>query len=598
MTAEPTNPGNRRVLVIDDNESIQRDYCRILAPQPTASNALLEAEAALFGEPVASTPSVCFEVTCASQGQEGLLKVREAARAGVPFAMAFVDMRMPPGWDGLETIERIWAEHPDLEVVICTAFSDHSWEDMVRRLGRNDRLLILKKPFDPTEVLQLAATLTCKWELRQQSRQNHLVLEQRVSERTQEIELARQALATANKELFVAWNAAEAASRAKSAFLANISHELRTPMTAILGFSEELLADAVPGAGGGETFEGLATIRRNAQRLIGIVNDLLDTAKLEAGKLAVDRAPARPAEVVSDVVEMLRPAAVAKGLRLDAACVGTVPAVVETDPQRLRQILTNVVHNAIKFTRQGSVEVRVSMAATPAPKLVFEVVDTGIGMTAEAMARLFRPFEQADVTTTREFGGTGLGLAIARQLAIALGGDIEVQSRPESGSTFRISIDPGVTQAAPQDPQSGREAAAAGSPGMVADALRGLRVLVVEDGPDNQRLLGHVLRRAGCTYEVVDNGLRCLERMAASPRDFDVVLMDVQMPVMDGLTATARLRQSGCTVPIVALTANAMMSDRQACLSAGCDHFLTKPIDRRELMRVLGGVRGTTPSAS
>ena len=218
-------------------------------------------------------------------------------------------------------------------------------------------------------------------------------------------------------------------------------------------------------------------------------------------------------------------------------------------------------------------------------------------MTPDVLARLFRPFEQADGSTTRQYGGTGLGLTISRQLAVLLGGDIEVTSRPGEGTKFRITVEAGATAGEPRlATWPGAAGTATTAQRAVAADLHGLRVLVAEDGPDNQVLLGHILKRAGCTFEIVGDGQRCVDRMIAPAAAYDVVLMDVQMPVMDGLTAATRLRQQGCGVPIVALTANAMVSDREACLAAGCDHFLTKPIDRRELLRVLASIR--TPGES
>jgi signal transduction histidine kinase len=586
---------NRRVLVIDDNEAIQADFRKILTPPATVSDDLLAAEAELFGDVVAATQRVVFDLATASQGQEGLAKVRAAAAAGQPFAMAFVDMRMPPGWDGLETIERIWAEFPEIEMVICTAFSDYSWEETIRRLGRTDRLLIVKKPFDHVEVLQVASALTHKWNLQQQSLRMLTRLGDLVRERTDDLERARDELMAVNGQLVLARDAAEAANRSKTIFLANISHELRTPMTAILGYAEEL-QDHMAGRGLQDIERrALETIRRNAQHMVRIIGDLLDAAKLEAGKLAVERVQCAPLHVLANVVELLRPKAAGKGIQLAVACATAVPLTVQSDALRLRQVLLNLIDNAIKFTATGRVDIRIGLESGPTPRLWFEIADTGIGMPPEVLSRLFRPFEQADLSTTRRFGGTGLGLAITRQLVELLGGTIEVHSRLGEGSCFRVAIATG--------PLDGVETIASWGqlpPEPVEEAplpschAGGMRVLVVEDGTDNQRLITHILARAAYDCETVDNGQACLDRLAAPDASFDVVLMDVQMPVMDGLTATALLRQRGCRVPIVALTANAMASDQQACIAAGCDAFLTKPIDRRELVRLVGALGART----
>jgi CheY-like chemotaxis protein len=259
---------------------------------------------------------------------------------------------------------------------------------------------------------------------------------------------------------------------------------------------------------------------------------------------------------------------------------------------RLRQVLVNLVDNAIKFSDGGEVVLTVAFAAAADGDdglLRIEVADQGIGMPANVLARLFQPFEQADVSTTRRYGGTGLGLAISRQLTRLLGGDLVAASAVGHGSRFRLTVATG--------PVAGvaRGTVGTAEPVPVRDTakpLAGTRVLLVEDGPDNQRLLRHVLERAGCRLEIVGNGQACLDRMALPDAAFDVVLMDMQMPVMDGLTATRALRQRACAVPIVSLTANAMQSDRDRAFAAGCDAFLSKPIDRKQLFATIGEWRG------
>lgn len=586
----PVDGMNRRVLVVDDNEAIHADFRKILTPEPAASADLLAAEADLFGEAAPVEDRVEFELQTASQGQEGYELVKAAAAAGKPFAMAFVDMRMPPGWDGLETITRIWAEFPEIEMVVCTAFSDYSWEEMIRKLGRTDRLLIVKKPFDHIEVLQVASALTHKWNLQQQAVRMLTDLRDLVQQRTADLERAHDDLVKINRELVQARDAADAANRSKTVFLANVSHELRTPMTAILGFTEEL-QDRLGRQGAlAAECEALETIRRNAQHMVAIVGDLLDVAKLEAGKLTVERIGCAPLHVLADVVDLLRPKASARRIALSVVYGNPVPVAIVSDPLRLRQILLNLLDNAVKFTESGSVSVVVDLVGGLQPLLQFAVVDTGVGMDAEVLERLFRPFEQADRSTTRRFGGTGLGLAISRQLAQLLGGDIVAASTPGAGSRFCVTVATGPLDGVAR---IGRPEEIGAGPMTPPDAngaadANGARVLLVEDGADNQLLVTRLLERAGCAVEVVANGRECLERMATSHEGFDVVLMDVQMPVMDGITATEELRKRGCTVPIVALTANAMATDREACLAAGCQAFLTKPIDRRQLVATVG----------
>jgi signal transduction histidine kinase/ActR/RegA family two-component response regulator len=414
-------------------------------------------------------------------------------------------------------------------------------------------------------------------------------LECRVAERTAELMAAHDRLVGLNRELTAARDVAETANRTKTMFLANVSHELRTPMTAILGYAEVLQDDLGCRAASAVETEALATIRRNAQHMVGIVSDLLDMAKLEAGKLAVEIQPCSPLQVASDVLVLLRPKAQQRGLELALRLATPVPATIASDALRLRQILLNLVDNAIKFTADGSVCVELALAAA-SPQLHFAVRDTGIGMGADLLARLFRPFEQADVSTTRRFGGTGLGLAISRQLAQLLGGDIVAASEPGRGSVFTLSVETGALDGV-ERVHAPPQAASGAPPLPLASAIAGTRVLLVEDGPDNQRLLSYVLRRNGCEVTVAANGQDGLDRVAAAAGAFDLVLMDIQMPVLDGISATRRLREQGFRAPIVALTANAMPAHEAECRAAGCDAFLTKPIDRQRLLATIERLR-------
>ena len=388
------------------------------------------------------------------------------------------------------------------------------------------------------------------------------------------------------QELIDAKQAAEAASRAKSAFLANMSHEIRTPMTAILGFAEILLGQPTAE----EATEAAQIIKRNGDQLLDIINDILDLSKIEAGKLDVEHQPCSPRRLVDEVLATMRVRADAKGLRLGVQFDAGVPETIQTDPIRLRQILVNLVGNAVKFTEIGAVNVAVRLDSTHENDhlLRFDVVDTGIGMSDSQVDLLFQPFSQADGSMTRRFGGTGLGLAISKRLAAMLGGDIRVSSILGKGSTFSVTIaaDPLSAQPAIQDrgePHQAFSHAAGHEP-------LNCRVLLAEDGPDNQRLITFLLRRAGCDVVVAENGEKAVEAaLAADPSDapFDAVLMDIQMPVMDGYQASRRLRENGFAKPIIALTAHAMTDDRQRCLSAGCDDYASKPIQPEQLLQSL-----------
>jgi len=381
---------------------------------------------------------------------------------------------------------------------------------------------------------------------------------------------------------------AEGASLSKTLFLANMSHEIRTPMTAILGYTDLLIRQDLPPQ---QQQEFLQTIRRNSQHLLSLINDILDISKIEANKLVVENIPCSPIAIVTEVAALMRPRALEQKLCFDVEFQGALPVAVQTDPTRLRQILVNLVGNALKFTKTGSVHIHVMLAeAGPSgsPLLRFDIVDTGIGLSLTQQTRLFQPFTQADPSMTRRFGGTGLGLAISKALALKLGGDIHVSSQVGKGSTFTLLIDPGAIAMVQRenfkyDPST---LPTQTTPDIATACLRG-RVLVAEDGPDNQQLIKFYLTEAGLHVDLTDNGLGACEQATAAARHgkrYDVILMDMQMPQLDGYKATQRLRAQGYDGPIVALTAHAMTGDRDKCLAAGCNDYATKPIVWADLL--------------
>lgn len=411
------------------------------------------------------------------------------------------------------------------------------------------------------------------------------------------LETQARELVTRGMELEAARAAADAASRAKSDFLAQMSHEIRTPMTAILGFTELLEEDARGNPALQPWVDTVRTVRRNGEHLLGLLNDILDLSKVEAGKMSIERVPCSPMLIAQEVVSMLGERASAKRLLLSVESSGDVPDQIVTDPLRLRQVLANLVGNSIKFTEHGSVTLRVSYDAT-LREAVFEVIDTGIGMTAEQVGRLFKPFEQAERDTARRFGGTGLGLAISRQLARLLGGDIEARSTPGSGSMFRLSVHAGIASSA----ATGEVPRARADDDAVPTSLP-IRVLLAEDGLDNQRLISHHLAKVGAEVTTVGDGAAAVEAAITADRSgspFDIVLMDMHMPRMNGVEATRALRTAGYAAPIIALTAAAMASDRVQCLEAGCDDYAMKPIQRAALLKLCArwGLRGKGRAAA
>ncbi|MFQ5697191.1 MAG: ATP-binding protein [Myxococcota bacterium] len=398
-------------------------------------------------------------------------------------------------------------------------------------------------------------------------------LEAKVNERTAEAERARVE--------------AERANRAKSDFLANMSHEIRTPMTAILGYTD-LLIDVEEGLPP-EARKWLAVIDRNGSHLLSILNDILDISKIEAGRLDLERIPLDLVAMVGETSSLMRVRAEERGLELSVVYETPIPERILTDPTRVRQALVNLVGNAIKFTERGSVKIHIAYDETE--KLAsLRVVDTGIGIDPERVATLFRPFEQADNSVTRQFGGTGLGLSITKRLAALLGGDCRVESELGVGSAFTFSFSAPPAAGARMTEIEGESEVLVplrAEPLPRAERLRA-RILYAEDGPDNQRLISHILRKAGGEVTVVENGRLAVEAAERAP--YDLILMDMAMPVMDGYTATATLRELGVEIPIIALTAHALDSERERCLSAGCTEYLTKPVNRNRLIETIHAV--------
>ena len=397
---------------------------------------------------------------------------------------------------------------------------------------------------------------------------------------------------------------AEAANRSKSEFLANMSHEIRTPMTAILGYADILDEEQSKGYRTSMSAECIHTIKRNGEHLLSIINDILDISKIEADKMTAEKIAASPVQIVGEVVELMQIKATAKGLILNASFADGIPKTILTDPTRLRQILVNLVGNAIKFTELGRVSIAVRIQDQAAESINFDVIDTGIGLSEEQIPRLFRSFEQADSSMTRKYGGTGLGLRISKRLAEILGGDISVTSELGKGSVFSLCIATGVNSCGNlenliEEVQSNALIRTRLDPAEATLAMQssmqlaGKRILLVEDGPDNQRLIAFTLRKAGADVELVENGKWAVERLTVdgtlqgeliAPPEFDLILMDMQMPELDGYEATKMLRSKGCSLPILAFTAHAMEADMAKCLKVGCNDRLTKPIDKAALI--------------
>ncbi len=373
-----------------------------------------------------------------------------------------------------------------------------------------------------------------------------------------------------DEQLRRAKDAAEAANQAKSNFLANISHEIRTPLNAIAGFAEVLERGDIEAK---ERQEFAQTIRRNSEHLLNVLNDILDVSRIEAGRMTIEMQPVALRSLLEDVYATLHARAESKGLKFHCKKAADLPSTIVTDPTRLRQILLNLVGNAVKFTDVGSVTI---LASVEAPRtLKIEVVDTGLGIPPEQQRAIFEPFTQVDVSHSRRFGGVGLGLAISKRLAGLLGGEISLHSHVGRGSTFTLRLQINEQTIVPIEPSHPSKA-----------PIRSVRVLVAEDSIDSQRLLQFLLEKLNLKVDIAANGQAALDlydQSVANGTPYELVIMDMQMPVLDGYTATPLLRQRGYAGPLIVLTANATAQDRDRCLGVGCDEFLSKPVQLHSL---------------
>ncbi len=577
----------RRILLVDDNKAIHEDIEAILISSlGEADQDLVEIEDELFGEsesPKRLANDIIYSIDHAYQGEEAIEMVDRAEEEGYPYALIFMDVRMPPGIDGVEAIQKIWEKYPHVEVVICTAYSDYSWEQIVNSLGNTDKLLFVKKPFDATALKQMALTLTTKWKLQQKAIKYTEHLEREVEERTRALNQLVEDFKRMKEK-------AEQASAAKSEFLANVSHEIRTPMNGVIGMNNMLLETDLTR----EQRELTQMAKSSAESLMKIIDDILDFSKIEAGKMQLERIPFNLRDVVKHSVKLISLSAGKEEIEVTYSLDDAIPDKLVGDPTRIQEVLLNYGTNAVKFTSEGSITFSVACLDETEDDmyLKFSVADTGIGIPEDKQACLFEPFSQADTSTTRKYGGTGLGLAICKKLAELMGGEAGLTSRLGEGSTFWITArlyktgTDSPTETIPEherliQPYSGADG-----------SQKNCNILIAEDNLINQKVVQKILEKEGHSIDVVANGLEAVK--AAETAKYDVILMDIHMPQMDGLDATRKIREmeetSGERVAVIALTASAMKKDKDECLKAGMDDYIIKPINKGELIKAINRV--------
>jgi hemerythrin-like metal-binding protein len=563
---------NRRVLLVDDEARNLELLSNILGV--TIGGSALEVTEGLnqlfdkFGSTEIKGKSSTeeeqppFEISIAKQGEQAIAQVREAQFSEQPFAIALIDMRMPPGIDGLETARQIRQISPQIDIVILTAYTDHTLEEMRSVLGSN--FSYIKKPYTQEVLLQRVLEGCEKWKMVNEVNASHHAL-LNLAEDMEEENLLRQG---AEQQLIEA-------DKAKDQFLASMSHELRTPLTVIIGNCKFLAENEEDH----EREQVIQSIGRAGRNQLALVNDILDMSKIRSGKFAIDEAPYNLAQMLLELEQML--SSRATDARLDFIVQSDFHEERQLlgDEQRITQILINLVSNAIKFTQEGQVAVTISHDTD---NLFFKVKDSGIGMSLETQQRLFKQFEQADSSISHRFGGTGLGLFISGSLAEMMGGTINVESKEGVGSTFELMLPYRQSELVADDINHS-------SCPVNRYPLSGT-VLIAEDILELQLLERRILEGMGITVIVVNNGEEAVDYV--SKNSVDLILMDMQMPIMDGIEATTVLRQKGFTLPIIALSANVMKQQQELFITSGCDHFLSKPIDDEVLWQVLSHYLG------
>lgn len=561
----------KRILIVDDNKSIHDDIKKILA-LTIANKEIDKFEELLFNEKKDEKKSVVidFIIDDAYQGEEAIEKVKLAESEAFPYSLIFMDVRMPPGIDGIETIHRIWDQQPNIEMVICTAYSDYSWDEIMERFGFTDQLLFIKKPFDAISLKQITYSLTAKWEIAKKNKEYLKYLETEVEKRTAELKKLLDYMRELKEK-------AEESDKLKSAFLSNMSHEIRSPMTAILGFSSLMEEQDLP-AEKKNLF--ISYINNSGNTLLQIINDIIDISKIEAQQLKLYLSDCQLNLLLLEMKEVFEQQISKKKRNINFLVNQDLlnnNLKIYIDPLRLKQIFFNLIDNALKFTTKGAIEIGYTINQDT---ILFFVKDSGVGISAEKQKLIFERFGQADDLHFKNAKGTGLGLTISKNLIEIMGGKIWLESQLEVGTTFFFSL---PFQPVADNVESETQIVV---PTCVS-VLEGKNILVVEDEEANYIFFHELLSIKKISTEWVKNGQEAVDRMAKE-NNFDLILMDIKMPIMNGVDAMQRIKQlPKKTPPVIAQTAFALIEEKEKYISLGFDDYIAKPINIDALFALL-----------
>ncbi len=552
------------VLIVDDNKEIHEDFKSILLENQFQRKSDLELDDLLSDVFDTETPqmsSLDITIDSAYQGEEALQKVIQSEAKNHPYNVIFMDVRMPPGWDGIETVHKIWEHFPHIEVVICTAYSDFSWHDVQQQLGISHRLLILKKPFDAMEVKQLVLSLTMK-STYYKKYENHVEeLERAVEQRTSELKNAK-----INAEL---------ANKAKSTFLSNMSHELRTPLNGILGYTELLSRDNLRM----EQMIKIDTIQRCGNHLLDLINNILDLSKIESGQMEKKFSLFNLHEAINDIAQMLKPKFQRKQLYLHIEQDDNIQPIVTSDEKKLRQILINLIGNAVNFTQQGGVTLKIVLEQKQPQKILFSVIDTGQGISKQDLKNIFKPFKQA--SSNKEDTGTGLGLAISKKFIEILGGELAVESKESVGSRFFFSLE----MIAHSDQINLNK-----KPQKVIGIKKEIkpRILIVSDASESLGALSGILAKVGFDVIQTTNVTEALAKLTQI--EIQLIISDVRMKPISGQIFLQKLKEQFPEKMIIMSSASVLDEAEKAMLNAGANGFIAKPIEWSKLFELIASL--------